>query len=61
MYLPGEWTSDAAQRRRAGVPQYVTFAAKTQLALDLLDRLAVWDRPMAGWARRPCPATAPGR
>nr|WP_308802052.1 transposase [Streptomyces polyasparticus] len=40
LYLPEEWTSDAARRRSAGVPCDVTFAAKTQLALD---RLAAWD------------------
>jgi len=37
LYLPEEWASDIARRRRAGVPEDVVFKRKWELALDLLD------------------------
>src|SRR3712207_2104853 len=38
LYLPQEWTTDAARRSEAGVPDTVTFATKPQLARQMLAR-----------------------
>jgi SRSO17 transposase len=32
LYLPEEWASDPESRRKAGVPEQVRFATKTQIA-----------------------------
>jgi SRSO17 transposase len=37
LYLPESWASDAARRRKAGVPDEVEFREKWRLALSLLD------------------------
>lgn len=42
LYLPREWTDDAARCRAAGVPEDVGHREKWRLALDLLDTLADW-------------------
>jgi SRSO17 transposase len=42
LYLPEEWTSDAARRRVAGIPDNVEFRRKWEIAIDLLDRTLDW-------------------
>ena len=37
LYLPSEWAEDLDRRRKAGVPEEVTFQPKPQIALQLLD------------------------
>lgn len=36
LYLPEEWTEDRERCERAGVPDYVHFKTKSQLALDIV-------------------------
>jgi SRSO17 transposase len=44
LYLPEEWL-DEEHRRKAGIPEYVTFQPKWVLALALIDRAMVWGVP----------------
>ena len=39
LYLPESWASDAARRKKAKVPDSVTFKKKWEIALDLTDHL----------------------
>ena len=43
LYLPQEWCADSARRRAAGVPESVTFATKSELALQ-----QIWAAKTAG-------------
>jgi SRSO17 transposase len=46
LYLPEAWADDPERRRKAGVPDSMVFATKTQIALQHLDALLVQgDRP----------------
>lgn len=44
LYLPEEWL-DEEHRRKAGIPEYVTFQPKWTLALALIDRARGWEVP----------------
>ena len=37
LYLPETWAHDAAQRKKAHVPQNIIFKTKAEIALDLID------------------------
>jgi SRSO17 transposase len=37
-YLPGEWASDKRRRKRAGVPEDLTYRTRHELALEMLGR-----------------------
>jgi len=39
LYLPKEWALDKARRTKAGVPEDLAFATKTEIALGQLERL----------------------
>jgi SRSO17 transposase len=45
LYLPQEWADDKLRRRKAGVPEEVRFATKTQIALEQLERLLAQGLP----------------
>jgi SRSO17 transposase len=42
LYLPEQWINDAARRKKAGIPEAVTFKSKPELALDLIDEVRNW-------------------
>jgi SRSO17 transposase len=45
LYLPGEWAGDPVRRKKAGVPDEVGFATKTQIALEQLRKLLAEGAP----------------
>jgi len=46
LYLPRDWTGDAARRKEARIPDDVTFKTKLELALDMVDRALADDIPL---------------
>lgn len=47
LYLPEEWCSDEERRRRAKIPEEVTFKTKSCLGGELIERAAGWEVPKA--------------
>jgi SRSO17 transposase len=45
LYLPEEWAADPVRRKKAGVPDDVAFATKTQIALQQLRKLMAEGAP----------------
>ena len=46
LYLPEEWSADPVRRQRAGVPEHLRFATKTQIALAQLRTLLAEGAPL---------------
>ncbi len=47
LYLPEEWCSDEERRRRAKIPEAVTFKTKPELGGELVERASEWKVPKA--------------
>jgi SRSO17 transposase len=47
LYLPEEWCDDLPRRRKAKIPDAVSFRTKPQLAADLCEQAADWELPAA--------------
>jgi SRSO17 transposase len=45
LYLPESWTSDLDRRKRAHIPESVTFKTKVALALDMIERACLSNVP----------------
>jgi SRSO17 transposase len=42
LYLPKGWVDDPLRRKKAGIPEEITFKTKIVLALDLIDEAKEW-------------------
>ncbi len=42
LYLPEQWVNDPIRRKKADIPEEITFKTKTELALDLIDEVRGW-------------------
>jgi SRSO17 transposase len=47
LYLPEEWCEDAERRRKAKIPETLSFQTKPQLAVSLTEQAAGWEIPVA--------------
>lgn len=47
LYLPEEWCDDLSRRRKAKVPEAISFQTKPELAAGLAERAAGWRLPVA--------------
>jgi SRSO17 transposase len=47
LYLPEEWCDDAERRRKAKIPEEITFKTKPELGMDLVERAGRWEVPNA--------------
>jgi SRSO17 transposase len=47
LYLPEEWCEDGERRRKAKIPDEVTFKTKPELGGELIERAAGWEVPKA--------------
>ncbi len=43
LYLPEEWCDDAERRRKAKIPEDVTFKTKPELGVELVERAVGWE------------------
>ena len=42
LYIPEQWINDSIRRKKAGIPEEVTFKTKIELALALIDEVRGW-------------------
>ena len=47
LYLPEEWCEDSERRRKAKIPEEVSFQTKPELGVELAKQAAGWDLPKA--------------
>ena len=47
LYLPQEWCDDPERRRRAKIPESVSFKTKPELGVELIERTVDWEVPDA--------------
>jgi len=47
LYLPEEWCGDSERRRKAKIPEEVSFETKPELGVGLAERAAGWGLPKA--------------
>ena len=45
LFLPDDWATDEARRRRAHVPAHIPKQSKIEIALELIDRAMAWGVP----------------
>ncbi len=46
LYLPREWTDNKVQRKKARIPDSITFKTKLELAIDMIDRAIEDELPL---------------
>jgi SRSO17 transposase len=47
LYLPQDWCDDPERRRKAKIPETVTFQTKNELGVELVERGVSWEIPRA--------------
>src|SRR3954453_15887676 len=47
LYLPQDWCEDQQRRRKAKIPEEVSFKTKPELGVELVERALGWDVPRA--------------
>jgi SRSO17 transposase len=47
LYLPEEWCSDRQRRRKAKIPEEITFKTKGELGVELIEHASGWEVPKA--------------